>query len=149
MNAMSSLSRPIICWFAVIISVVIGMSACSRDQSGSTPVPMAASGGQGLNVVFKTLPDPPIGGDNTLEVIVHQPDGQPVTDATVTVEFRMPAMPSMNMPEMHSIASLVHQGDGNYRGVGQLVMSGTWNVTLTVSRVGQEPGIERFTIIAK
>ena len=40
-------------------------------------------------------------GDNTFEVMVTQ-DGKPVTDAMVSTEFYMPAMPSMNMPEMRT-----------------------------------------------
>ena len=87
-------------------------------------------------------------GDNEVEAVVTQ-DGKPVTDATVAAIFRMPAMPSMNMPEMHSSATLEHQGAGRYVGTGALVMNGTWNVTVTVSRGDAELGSSRFTLLAK
>ena len=78
-----------------------------------------------------------------------QPDGPPITDATVEAVFSMPAMPSMNMPAMRSAAALSHQGSGRYRGGGQLAMSGTWNVLLTVSRGAEELGRRNFSVIAK
>jgi hypothetical protein len=55
---------------------------------------------------------------------VVKQDGKPVTDAAVAVTFRMPAMPSMNMPEMHSTTPLAHEGEGRYTGTGQLEMTG-------------------------
>ncbi len=61
----------------------------------------------------------------------------------------MPAMPSMNMPAMRSEAALSPQGSGVYRGNGQLGMSGTWNVDVSVSRNGQDVGTAKFSVIAK
>jgi nitrogen fixation protein FixH len=95
-------------------------------------------------------PDPPRSGDNTFEVTVKQPDGTPVSDASVTAVFSMPAMPAMNMPAMRSDASLTRVGNGTYRGTGQLSIGGTWNVLVSVSRGGAEPlGVKRFSVIAK
>ena len=89
------------------------------------------------------------GSRDAFRCAVVTQDGKPVTDATVAATFRMPAMPSMNMPEMHSTASLEHQGGGRYVGTGALVMNGTWNVTVTVSRGDAELGSSRFTLLAK
>jgi hypothetical protein len=61
----------------------------------------------------------------------------------------MPAMPAMNMPEMHSTTALVHQGDGRYVGTGQLEMAGSWNVTVSVARNGTQLGNARFSLLAK
>ena len=91
---------------------------------------------------------PPTSGTNTFEVTVKK-DGAPVNDATVTTVFTMPAMPSMNMPEMHSNASLAPAGEGRYRGTGELSMSGTWNVRVTVTRDGQELGRSTLSLVAK
>jgi Cu(I)/Ag(I) efflux system membrane fusion protein/cobalt-zinc-cadmium efflux system membrane fusion protein len=99
--------------------------------------------------MFSSQPDPPARGDNTFEVTVKQADGSPVTDATVTTVLSMPAMPSMNMPAMRSEARLEHDGDGRYRGTGQLEMGGTWNVAITVARGGKELGSRRFSIVAR
>jgi hypothetical protein len=61
----------------------------------------------------------------------------------------MPAMPSMNMPAMRSAVPLTHNAEGRYRGTGQLAMAGTWNVTVTASRGGQEIGRTNLSIVAK
>jgi nitrogen fixation protein FixH len=107
-----------------------------------------ASAGQ-VGIDFRSTPDPPASGDNTYEVTVTQPDGSPVTDATVTVVFSMPAMPSMGMPAMRSEAPLAHQGSGRYMGKGQLEMNGTWSVLVTASRGADEIGRRSFSVIAR
>ena len=83
------------------------------------------------------------------EVLVRDPDGQPVSDAEVSVTFFMAAMPSMNMPAMRSMAMLPEVGEGTYRGNGEVVMAGRWDVTVTVTRDGQRLGSEQFTVVAR
>src|SRR6266403_861184 len=122
-------------------------SAADRPPAAAKPVDQAS--GQVLTITVSTLPDPPRSGGNTIEAIVTRQDGRPVTDATVSALLQMPPMPSMNMPEMSTTLSLLNQGGGLYRGKGQLVMSGTWNVTVTASLGGMEVGRQRLTIIAK
>ena len=114
-----------------------------------TPAGQVAPEGQGVAIAFRSDPDPPASGDNAYDVTVTQPDGSPVTDATVMVVFSMPAMPAMNMPGMRSEASLAHEGSGRYRGTGQLEMGGTWNVLVTVSRGTEEIGRKNLSVIAK
>jgi hypothetical protein len=80
---------------------------------------------------------------------VKQPDGSPLADGAVKVVFSMPAMPSMNMPAMRADAPLTPQGSGVYRGTGQLSMSGTWNVEVSVARNGQDVGSAKFSVVAK
>ena len=132
---------------AVSAAILLLAAACQGPATPATaPTPGAASS-DALIIAFKSI-DPPTKGDNEVEAVVTQ-DGKPVTDATVAATFRMPAMPSMNMPEMHSSATLEHQGAGRYVGTGALVMNGTWNVTVTVSRGDAELGSSRFTLLAK
>ena len=134
---------------AGIAGTLLFGAACSGDPPPSSAgTPGAAGAGQSLAITFRTL-EAATQGDNKVEVVVKQPDGKPVTDATVTVTFRMPAMPSMNMPEMHSTISLASQGDGRYVGTGQLEMNGSWNVAVSVSRDGAQLGSSRFTLQAK
>ena len=103
----------------------------------------------GVNIDFRSDPDPPKSGDNTIEVTVRQPDGTAVTDAAVTAVFSMPAMPAMNMPAMRAEAKLTHVDGGLYRGIGQLSMAGTWNVTVTATREGEPLGRRSFSLVAK
>ena len=102
-----------------------------------------------MAIDFRSEPDPPKSGDNTIEVTVRQPDGTAITDAAVTAVFSMPAMPAMNMPAMRSETTLTHVEGGRYRGMGQLSMAGTWNVTVTATRAGEPIGRRSFSIVAK
>jgi uncharacterized GH25 family protein len=101
-----------------------------------------------MDVILTTTPDPVQTGDNTFEVMVRE-DGKPVTDATVSTEFYMASMPSMNMPEMRTKTDLTHAGNGMYRGKGQVTMAGDWDVTVRVVRSGQEIGSKKMTLTAK
>ena len=142
MRAFCRLTIPTIFLGAALVS-----TSCTN---GDTPAPVTpgTTTGEGMTIEFRSQSDPPKFGDNTFEVTVRK-DGAPVSDATVTAEFSMPPMPSMNMPEMHSTLALESQGDGRYRGAGQLSMAGTWNVVVKVSHGTEVLGSHRLSIIAK
>jgi nitrogen fixation protein FixH len=132
--------------FAILLLVVtISFAGCSA------PSEQVATGGtttgSGMQISFRSEA-PPSSGTNTFEVTVMK-DGKPVDNATVTTVFSMPAMPSMNMPEMHSDVTLTPAGGGRYRGTGELSMSGTWNVRVTVTQDGQELGTSSLSLVAK
>jgi hypothetical protein len=120
-------------------------SASESAQPDSAP---AGSAQSGTDITLTTNPDPVRTGDNTFEVVVMQ-KGEPVTDATVSTEFYMAAMPSMKMPEMRTKTDLTHVANGMYRGNGQVTMAGNWDVTVTVMRGGQEIGSKKVTVTAK
>ena len=84
-----------------------------------------------------------------LEVAVKDASGMPVTDADVSVTFFMAAMPTMNMPAMRNAATLRHAGGGVYRGPGQVMTAGRWDVTVAVMRGGQRLGSREFAIVAR
>lgn len=128
-----------------LLLLVASASACSGGDAPGTLTPGATTG-EGLQVEFRT--GQPAAGDNPIEVTIRQ-NGAPVNDASVTAVFSMPAMPSMNMPEMQSTAKLTAQGDGRYRGIGTLSMSGTWNVRVTVSRSAEELGTHTLSLVAR
>jgi hypothetical protein len=67
----------------------------------------------------------------------------------VTVQFFMPAMPTMNMPAMKSDAKLAPAGAGVYRGSGQVMMAGRWDATVTVVRGGQRLGTKQLPVVAR
>ena len=72
-----------------------------------------------------------------------------MTDAEVSVQQFMPAMPTMNMPAMKSETKLQHAGSGVYRGPAQVLMAGRWDVTVTVARGGQIIGRKQFAMSAQ
>ena len=128
-------------------------AGCSQQPANQVPASETAAaparaGSQALDITFKTDPDPAKMGENAFEAMVMQ-EGKPVTDATVSTEFFMAAMPSMKMPEMRTKADLAHAGNGMYHGKGQVMMAGTWDVTVMVMRGGQEIGSKKFPITAK
>src|SRR5262245_22370507 len=133
---------------AGLASVMLLGSACGDDRSAAPASAPSGSGTGPLSIAFRTLAAPQ-SGENEVEAVVKQPDGKPVTDANVAVTFRMPAMPSMNMPEMHTTTQLNHSGDGRYVGTSQLSMAGTWYVTVTVSRDGAQVASSRSSVVAK
>ena len=118
---------------------------------GYQPLPAAGAGGSGgrLGIAFRSQPDPPQSGDNTFEVTVKDSDGRPISDGDVSVTFFMAAMPTMNMPAMRSEARLASIGNGSYRGPGQILTPGRWDVTVTVTRGGQRLGMDQFAVTTR
>jgi RND family efflux transporter MFP subunit len=109
----------------------------------------ARPGGPALDIAFRSQPDPPKTGESVFEVAIKDPGGQPVTDADVSVGLFMPAMPTMNMPAMQNETKLPHVGGGVYRGPGQVMMAGRWDVTVTVSKDGKQLGRKQLAIAAR
>ena len=123
-------------------------AAVQSYQAGPAEAAPAAAADR-LDISFRPQPDPPRTGENTFEVTVRGPSGQPIADADVSVTFFMPAMPTMNMPAMRNQAKLPPAGTGVYRGSGQVMMAGRWDVTVDVSRGGQRLGSRQFAVVAK
>jgi len=136
--------------FAAMLPLVgCGEKPATADDAAPGAVLPAGAAADGLVVTFGTEPNPPEKGDNRILVTVRRSDGSPVTAGTVTAVFSMPAMPSMNMPAMRRDTPLRHEGEGRYRGTGQLSMAGTWNVAVDVA-VDAKPIATRHTsIVAK
>jgi Cu(I)/Ag(I) efflux system membrane fusion protein/cobalt-zinc-cadmium efflux system membrane fusion protein len=127
------------------------LQAVIRGFAPPSGTPPAADGGSApsLTIEFRSEPDPPRTGDAVLEVSVKDAAGAPVADAEVAVTFFMAAMPAMNMPAMKNRASLQHVGAGIYRGTGQWLMAGRWDVTVTVTRAGQLLASRQMSVVAK
>jgi Cu(I)/Ag(I) efflux system membrane fusion protein len=102
-----------------------------------------------LDITFRSQPDPPKMGDNQLEVIVKDASGKPIEDGEVSVQFFMAAMPTMNMPAMRNEVKLASAGGGAYRGMGQVMMAGRWDATVTVMRGGRPVGSKQLTVVAR
>jgi len=119
------------------------------DDGRSQSTGPAADSVRRLDISFRPQPDPPTTGASVFEVVVKDPAGQPVTDADVSVQLFMPAMPTMNMPAMRNGTKVPHVGAGVYRGPGQVLMGGHWDVTVTVDKGGQRLGRQQFSLSAK
>ena len=109
----------------------------------------ASSSRERFDIRFESRPDPPASGRNEFEVAVRDPAGQPIADADVAVVFFMAAMPTMNMPAMRTETVLPHVADGVYRGTGDVMMAGRWEVSVQVTRAGVLLGTAQRTVVAR
>ena len=131
-----------------VAAVAFLASACNKPAEQATSTSSAASPGAPARMTFKTTPDPVTTGENTFEVMLMQ-DDKPVDDAQVSVEFQMPAMPQMNMAEMKTKTDLTYAGGGLYRGKGQVMVAGNWNVTVMAMRGRQELANTKLSVTTK
>ena len=126
-----------------VVVLAVALCACGGGHDGATvgerTIPPTGTA-DGFTIAFGSQPDPPSKGENSFVVSVTDQGGAPVTDAAVTAVFSMPAM--------RSESTLQHEGNGRYRGSGQLSMGGTWNVAITVSRASTELATRRLSIVA-
>ena len=137
-----------------VLAAGCGSSGEQQQNNNTGNMPMPAPGAQAsaptgnVEITLTSQPDPPKMSETTFEAMVMQ-GGQPVTDADVSVELFMAAMPSMKMPEMKNSIPLKHEGNGRYRGTGNVMMAGNWDATVSVKRGGQELGSRKVPIVAK
>ena len=86
------------------------------------------------DVTVKIDKNPPVVGDNNIEIEIKDASGKYVTDAKVKVEYSMPAMPGM--PAMNYKTDTELKGN-EYRAKMNLSMAGSWNVAVKISRGGK------------
>ena len=86
------------------------------------------------NVEVKIDKNPPVVGDNNIEIEIKDASGKYVTDAKVVVEYSMPAMPGMAAMNYKTDTEL--KGDA-YKAKMNLSMSGPWNIAVKISRGGK------------
>jgi membrane fusion protein, copper/silver efflux system len=122
-----------------------GSKEFGADQrSSSTSAPTT-------KIAYHVEPEPAKGGaDGLFTVTLADADGKPIPDAQVTVTLVMPAMPSMNMPEMRNSFDLRWDpGHQSYAGSGRVPMAGSWNVTVVATKNGQGLATTRGHLAAK
>ena|SRR5208283_4215745 len=85
-------------------------------------------------VQVKLDKNPPITGQNKMEINIKDDRGSNVTDATVVVEYVMPAMPGM--PAMNYKAKAELNGS-RYLANVNFSMSGAWAVNIKITRTGK------------
>ena len=98
-----------------------------------------------FDVVVTIDKNPPVTGDNGVNVSVKDGAGKAVKDAKVVVDYSMPAMPGM--PPMNYKADAMPKGDA-YAATMNLSMAGPWNIVVKIS-AGGKTGSLKFTIDAK
>lgn len=97
------------------------------------------------DIEVKIDKNPPVVGDNNIEIEIKDASGKYVTDAKVVVEYSMPAMPGM--PPMNYKTDTALKGN-EYRAKMNLSMSGPWNIAVKITRAGKTTTM-KFTVDAK
>ncbi len=149
MRSVKQQNAPAVMAAAALLLVACGdRSPADSVVAQSADVPETSETG-GPAITYVSEPDPPRAGDNAVSVQVHDENGTPASDLAVTATYYMPAMPSMNMPEMRDSFSLVSAGGGRYTGNVRLSMGGTWAVTVVAKRGEESVARKQLTIQAK
>jgi YtkA-like protein len=131
---------------ASIAATVLSVMTVSPAAAQAKPKPKAAKAD--IDIMLMQPKDVKT-GENKFEVMVKGADGKPMSGADVSVLFVMPAMPAMKMAEMRNEVKLKPSGPGMYMGPGNVMMAGTWNVTVSVKQAGKEVGQKKLTLTAK
>ena len=98
-----------------------------------------------FDVQIRIDKNPPIAGENHMDIAIKDAAGKPVTDAMVVVNYSMPAMPGMPAMSYKSDGQL--KGE-TYKASMGLSMSGSWNVEVKITRTGKTSSL-KFTVDAK
>lgn len=96
-------------------------------------------------VEIKIDKNPPVTGNNNMDIAVKDGAGKSVTDAKVVVEYSMPAMPGM--PSMNYKTDAALKGE-TYKAKMNLSMAGPWNIAVKITRADKTQ-TARFTVDAK
>ena len=83
--------------------------------------------------------NPPVTGQNKMEISIQDATGADVTDAAVAVDYSMPAMPGM--PAMNYKAKAEVKGSRYLTNV-DFSMSGAWNVNIKITRAGKTQSVK-------
>jgi Cu(I)/Ag(I) efflux system membrane fusion protein len=117
-----------------------GARSMEMGTSATMTSPMRKTVGS-FSVSLTLKPQPAKLGVNLMRIHVSDHAGNPVNDATVSVEYTMD-MPGMLIDKTE--AKLVDAGD--YDVPMRFSMAGPWGVTVSIRRPGQAEARERFTV---
>ncbi|MGC9975713.1 MAG: FixH family protein [Syntrophales bacterium] len=98
---------------------------------------MKKAGNYMVNVMMDK--NPPVTGQNKMEITIQDATGADVTDATVAVDYSMPAMPGM--PAINYKAKTELKGS-RYLADVNFSMPGAWNVNIKITRSGKTQSVK-------
>ena len=125
---------------SALVVVALGILAASPAAAQAKPK------AKGLDIMLMQ-PKEVKAGANDFEVMVKGADDKPLSGADVSVLFVMPK--TATMAEMRNEVKLKPSGAGMYIGSGNVMMAGTWNVTVSVKQSGKEVGRKTLALTAK
>ncbi|HVO67634.1 MAG TPA: FixH family protein [Syntrophales bacterium] len=113
--------------FVIILIVTVSLAAYAKDY-----MIMKKAGSYTVHVMMDK--NPPVSGQNRMEISVQDATGANVTDAEVNVEYAMPAMPGMPAMNYKTKAEL---SGSRYLANVNYSMAGAWSVTIKITRAGK------------
>ncbi|MGA2527250.1 MAG: FixH family protein [Smithellaceae bacterium] len=90
-------------------------------------------------VQIKIDKNPPVTGENKMDIVIKDAEGKDVTEATVVVDYGMPAMPGM--PAMNYKAKADLKG-GRYTSTLNFSMSGAWTINIKIAKAGKTQSVK-------
>ncbi|MBL4714142.1 MAG: efflux RND transporter periplasmic adaptor subunit [Alcanivorax sp.] len=111
------------------VTALVEQGTGEADKVGGLPY---RSGPYQLDVSLE--PTTPRVGENTLSVVLHDAEGEPLDNAEIEAVAEMPAMGAM--PAMQAPADMRRIKTGLYRGTFKPSMEGSWPLTLKIRSPG-------------
>lgn len=121
-----------ILFVAVILLLVGSISAYAKDYE------MTKKAGE-YTVLVTIDKNPPVTGNNNIAVGIKDGAGKDVTDATVAIDYGMPAMPGM--PAMNYKTDTTVKGK-RYVATLNFSMSGPWAIAVKVTQGGKTQSVK-------
>jgi hypothetical protein len=115
-------------WAIFILASLVALS-----PSYSKDLELGKKAGE-YHVEIRIDRNPPILGDNNIELEIKDAAGGQIEDADVRVNYYMPPMP--RMPPMNYITSAKLKGK-TYRATMNLIMTGSWVIAVKITRDGK------------
>ena len=131
--------KKVLIGFTAIAIAGLVLSGCSKVYEKKT---VAGD----LTITLSIGRYPLVKGENMLSVKAVDASGKPVTDATVSVHYFMPAMPGMAPMDFNTQAVL--KGD-QYVFSANVPMEGGWKAEVSVARPGKPATTTTFNIDAR
>lgn len=91
------------------------------------------------NVQIKIDKNPPVTGINKMTIAIKDAAGSVVTDATVVIDYVMPAMPGMPAMNYKAGTSLKNK---RYVAEVDFSMSGSWSIAVKITRGGKTQSVK-------
>jgi hypothetical protein len=83
--------------------------------------------------------NPPVTGENKMEIAIKDKAGADVTDAMVAIEYTMPGMPGMPAMNYKAAAELKNK---QYTAILNFSMAGAWGVNIKITRAGKTQSVK-------
>ena len=115
----------------VFLAVVALLAGCISAYAKDYEISKKAGD---LSVQVNIDKNPPVTGINKIAVAIKDAAGKTVKDATVTIDYGMPAMPGMGA--MNYKTATVLKGE-SYQGKLDFSMSGPWFINIKINRDGK------------